>query len=78
VLHAVVHEHELSYTRFIHAQSAAAKRELLELPFDTATAERFAAEAHESLARQRQIEAADTLPFETFRKQYLQVERLLV
>jgi glutamate--cysteine ligase len=78
VLHSVVHEHESSYTRFIRTQSAAAKRELLGLPFDAAIAERFAAEARESLARQCAIEAVDTMPFEAFRQQYLQVERLLV
>ena len=42
-------------------------RRILDLPFAADVAARFAQLAEESLAEQREIEAADTLPFETFR-----------
>ena len=41
------------------------------LPFSADVAARFANLAGASLAKQRDIEAADTLPFETFRQNYL-------
>jgi glutamate--cysteine ligase len=48
------------------------------LPFDRETAARFARLAEGSLVKQRQIEAADTLPFEAYRQQYLSAARLQV
>ena len=40
--------------------------------------ERFAQLAEEARAKQRQIEDADTVPFEIYRQQYLSAERLNV
>jgi glutamate--cysteine ligase len=39
-------------------------------------AQRFAHLAEESVAEQRRIEAADTVPFETYRQRYLAPEQL--
>ena len=41
-------------------------------------AEDFARLAEESLVRQREIESADTVPFEVYRQQYLDPGRLSV
>ena len=71
VLAAVTRDHDDSYTDFVLAQSVAHRETLLHLPFSAALADRFARQAAESLAEQRAIETADTLPFETFRQNYL-------
>jgi glutamate--cysteine ligase len=44
---------------------------LLGLPFTQEIQSRFARMADESVAAQRSIEAADTVPFETYRQQYI-------
>ena len=71
VLAAMARDHDDSYTDFVLAQSVAHRDTLLKLPFSTALADRFARQAAESRSEQRAIEAADTLPFETFRQNYL-------
>jgi len=60
-----------SYLAFALSQSARHRRVLqaLELPADVEA--RYARMAAESLAAQRRIEAADSVPFETYRQQYL-------
>ena len=76
VLAAMAAKHSDSYTGFALAQSRAHRAALAALPLPAAAAARFAALASESLARQRQMEAADTLPFEEWRRRYLRVENL--
>ena len=60
-----------SYVRFVLAQSRAHRETILELPLSAEVTERFARLAEESLAEQRRIEAADAVPFETYRQHYL-------
>jgi glutamate--cysteine ligase len=60
-----------SYTEFVLAQSLAHREAILKLPFSADAAARFAQRAEQSLARQREIEAADTLPFDAFLQRYL-------
>ena len=69
VLQAMEQEHEKSYVRFVLAQSQRHRDAIWKLPYSAEVAEG-------SLVKQRQIEAADTLPFETYRQQYLAPERL--
>ena len=76
VLAAMLAEHEKSYTRFALAQSRQHAQALRTLALDDAVAQRYAALAAESHARQRQMEAADTLPFEAWRQRYLSPEML--
>jgi glutamate--cysteine ligase len=76
VLAAMRSEHADSYTRFVLAQSKkhdAALRALALAPRDQAAFERLARESHD---KQRSIEAADTLPFEAWRRQYLARDKL--
>jgi glutamate--cysteine ligase len=78
VLRAMEHEHDNSYVRFVLAQSQRHRDAIWKLPYSAELAERFTRLAEGSLVKQRQIEAADTLPFETYRQQYLAPERLKV
>ena len=78
VLHAITHEFDRSYTRFIRTHSSTTKASLLALPYAPQQDAHFKALAQESIAAQRRAEAADTLSFEDYRLQYLATERLLV
>lgn len=60
-----------SFSRFALAQSLQHHERLLALPFSSEAQARFARMAEESLAEQRRIEAADDMPFETYRQRYL-------
>jgi glutamate--cysteine ligase len=78
VLQAMEREHGNSYVRFVLTQSGRHRDAIGRLPLDSAIAERFARLANESRARQREIEAADTVPFEVYRQKYLDPVRLKV
>jgi len=65
-----------SYVAFTRAQSVQTRQRLLALAFRPELAARFAAMAEASVAEQRRIEAADTVPFETYRQAYLSIDRL--
>lgn len=65
-----------SYVAFVLAQSHAHREAILGLPLSAEVAGRFARLAEESIEEQRRIEAADTVPFETYRRQYLSPLRL--
>lgn len=60
-----------SYLSFALAQSGRHRRTLQNLPLPAQVDARFARMAEESLAAQRRMEAADSVPFETYRQQYL-------
>jgi glutamate--cysteine ligase len=76
VLQAMERDHGNSYTRFVLAQSLAHRDAIMQLPFPADVADRFARMAEDSILEQRRIEAADTLPFETYRQLYLAPVRL--
>ncbi len=76
VLDATVKEHGSSFVAFARAQSARTKDTLLNLPFSDARQAAFEELTRQSLAEQKKIEAADTLPFEIYRQQYVSAERL--
>ena len=60
-----------SYVAFALAQSLCHRRTVLDLPLAAEVEARYARMAEDSLAAQRRIEAADSVPFETYRQQYL-------
>ena len=66
------------YVRFIRAQSEQTRRHLLGLPYPADMALRFDAMAQASRQAQAQIEAADTLPFEAYRQQYVSPQQMAV
>lgn len=76
VLAAMASDFDSSYIAFTRAQSQQTKAALLALPYSDQLHNRFTRMAQESVDEQRRIEAADTLPFELYRQQYLSVERL--
>jgi glutamate--cysteine ligase len=65
-----------SYVAFTLAQSRRHRQTLQELPLPAEVQARYARMAEESLAAQRSIEAADSVPFETYRRQYLSKDLL--
>ncbi len=65
-----------SFIAFTRAQSRQAKAKLLALPFTGTQQARFAGESEQSIQDQKAIEAADTIPFEVYRQQYVSSERL--
>ncbi|HEY9028478.1 MAG TPA: glutamate--cysteine ligase [Burkholderiaceae bacterium] len=65
-----------SHDAFVLAHSVATQQHMLARELDPAVAERLERAAAESLVEQRRIEAADTMPFEIYRQQYLAPERL--
>ncbi|MGP1677159.1 MAG: glutamate--cysteine ligase [Burkholderiales bacterium] len=65
-----------SYVAFALAQSRRHKRSLQDLPLPKEVEARYASMAEESLAAQQRIEAADSVPFETYRQQYLSKDLL--
>ena len=65
-----------SYVGFALNQSARHKRHLQDLPLPKQTEARYAHMAEESIAAQRRIEAADNIPFETYRRNYLSQDLL--
>jgi glutamate--cysteine ligase len=67
---------EKSHLAFGLAQSRRNQRALQQLPLPARVEERYARLAKESIATQRRIEAADTVPFETYRRQYLSKDLL--
>jgi hypothetical protein len=74
---AEMHErYKDSYTSFALARSLEHRRALMSRPLPADVEARFARAAKESLARQRETEAADKLPFERWREEYLRTEAL--
>ncbi len=76
VLATTVDDFDGSYVAFTRAQSVQTKNKLLGLPFPPEMAARFTALAEASVADQKRIEAADTMPFEIYRQAYLSTDRL--
>ena len=70
--------HENSYSRFGLAQSLEHAKTLRSEPLPAEVEARFARLAEESIRKQREIEAADRVDFETYRQKYLSHESLRV
>lgn len=78
VLAAMRADFDDSYVRFVRQRSEQVRQHLLSLPWPSDTARRFELMAGQSLSEQQRIEAADTLPFEAYRQQYLSAQSLFV
>jgi glutamate--cysteine ligase len=76
VLSEMQQHYEGSYFRFALANSLRHRSTLQAEPFPADVASRFARMAEESIEKQRKIEAADKVPFEKYRQQYLSHESL--
>ena len=71
VLREMTQNHRDSYVDFALEKSVQHRRELMAHPLDADAHARLQRMVEESLARQRTIEACDTVTFEDYRKQYL-------
>jgi len=76
VLATMARDFDSSYLRFTRAQSVQTRNLLLGLPWSDAQQQRFEAMARESVLEQKRVEAADTMPFEIYRQEYLAPRRL--
>ena len=76
VLATLMDDFDGSYVRFVRAQSEQTRNAQLATPLAQSMVEHFQELAAKSLAEQRAIEAADSMPFEIYRQQYLASERL--
>jgi len=71
VLSAMARNHDNSYVRFVLIESTLHKAMLQHVELPREVRDRFSRLAAESMQKQREIEAADELDFETFRQRYL-------
>ena len=78
VLHAMARNHGNSFLRFVLIESTLHKAELQKLELPKQVREHFSHLAAESLVKQRDLEAADQVDFETFRQRYLAADQLRV
>jgi glutamate--cysteine ligase len=76
VLGVMADTFENSFTAFGCARSKQTRKDLLALPFGDGQHAKFVALSEQSVLDQQAIEAADRIPFETFRQQYISPERL--
>ncbi len=76
LLAAMQRDFDGSYVRLLRARSTLTRELLLELPWTEPQQQRFEAMARDSVIEQRCLEASDTVPFETFRQDYLAPQRL--
>jgi glutamate--cysteine ligase len=76
VLATMARDFDSSYIGFVRARSGQTKNTLLALPFNAEMEARFRDMAIQSVDKQKEIEAYDTMPFEIYRQQYLAPERL--
>ena len=76
VLSVLKQDFENSFVKFVRAQSVSTQQTLLALPFTAELQMRFEAMTRESIAEQKKIEAADALPFEIYRQEYVSPARL--
>ena len=78
MLREMSERHDNSYARFALARSLEHRRTLESEPLPAEVEARFARLAEKSIRVQREIEAADKIPFETFRQRYLSHESLRI
>lgn len=65
-----------SFVQFVRDQSIKTQAAFLQMPWTPEQQTRFEQMSRESVAEQKKIEAADTMPFEIYRQQYLSANRL--
>jgi glutamate--cysteine ligase len=71
VLHAMARNHDNSYVRFMLIESTLHKAMLQHLELPREVRDQFSRFAAESIQKQRELETADDVDFETFRQRYL-------
>ena len=77
VLAAIQDSDGCAYTAFVRKQAERTRDALLALPWSAEQQALFEREARASIDAQHAIEAADAVPFETFRQDYVSDQRLM-
>ncbi len=78
VLAAMAKDYDNSFVKFVRSQSEKTKAVFKAMPLDSELQARFVHLGERSIADQKKIEAQDSMPFETYREQYVSAERLNV
>ncbi|MEO6320656.1 MAG: glutamate--cysteine ligase, partial [Polaromonas sp.] len=78
VLEAMAQDFDHSFVKFVRAQSLKTRDLLQGLPLSQEQLARFTALSQQSVDAQKKIEAADRVPFEEYRQQYVSAECLEV
>ncbi|MBL8309365.1 MAG: glutamate--cysteine ligase [Burkholderiales bacterium] len=78
VLTTIRGEHDNSFVRFVRAQSQQTQQQFLASALEPAQQAAFEAQTAASIAAQRDIEAAESVPFEAYRQHYIDATRLVV
>ncbi len=76
VLREVTDHFDGSFVAFVNAQSVKTRQAMLDAELSPAVREQYAQQARKSLDDQRQIEAADTMPFDIYLQEYLSPRHL--
>ena len=76
VLSTMASDFNHSFVGFVRAQSTKTQAHLLALPFTAEQQASFDAMSRESVAKQKRIEAADSVDFEAYRQNYVSPQRL--
>jgi len=76
VLQAITGQYQGSFIEFARSQSAQTRQAMLDAPLSAAVVQALEQECRDSAQRQRDIEAADTMPFDVYLREYLSVHRL--
>jgi glutamate--cysteine ligase len=77
VLASVQQDHGGSFVSFVKSRSEATKRAMLKDTLAPEVLRQFQAQSQESLQTQKDIEAADTMPFDIYLREYLSPRRLM-
>ena len=76
ILAAMAADFDNAFVGFVREQSRLTQAHLLALPFTDEQQARYEAMTDASISEQKRIEAADTLPFEAYRQNYVSPQRL--
>jgi glutamate--cysteine ligase len=77
VLQSTIEEFDGSFVNFVKTRSQATRQTMLDMPLGDDLRAAFEAESAASLKSQADIEAADSMPFDVYLKEYLAPHRLL-
>jgi glutamate--cysteine ligase len=77
VLSSTREQHGASFIDFVCTRSSGIRQQLLDLPWRSEQQSRFEAMAAASITQQQAIEAADTMPFDIYRQEYVSPARLM-
>ncbi len=76
VISEITDRFDRSYIRFVRSRAAQTREDFLALPYPPELHAHMLSQVQNSIAAQARLEAADTMPFEIYRQEYLSTRRL--